>query len=114
MGKKATKASRKYAASGQLKKEIQARKKHQQVKRAVERRKGGGGKTKGRDGEANGSAGTRPGITSKEDEVDDDLSEEDNETGKFKGMNVDDFLKGGFMEDGSEVRLQHVTAPKHD
>ena len=41
MGKKANKASRKYAASGQLKKEIQARKKHQQIKRTVERRRAG-------------------------------------------------------------------------
>ena len=44
MGKKATKASRKYAASGQLKKEIQSRKKHQQIKRNIERRKPGGRK----------------------------------------------------------------------
>ena len=41
MGKKANKASRKYAASGQLKKEIQSRKKHQQIKRKIERRKVG-------------------------------------------------------------------------
>ena len=41
MGKKASKASRKYATSGRLKNEIQTRKKHQQVKRNVERRKAG-------------------------------------------------------------------------
>ena len=40
MGKKATKATRKFAASGQLKKTIQQRRKHQDIKRKVERRKG--------------------------------------------------------------------------
>ena len=46
MGKKAAKASRKYAASGKLKKEIQARKKHQQIKRNIEKRKGAKGRGK--------------------------------------------------------------------
>ena len=41
MGKKSAKATRKYAASGKLKNEIQARKKHQQIKRNIERRKSG-------------------------------------------------------------------------
>ena len=40
MGKKANKATRKFAASGQLKKTIQQRRKHQDIKRKVERRKG--------------------------------------------------------------------------
>ena len=40
MGKKATKATRKFAASGQLKKTIQQRRKHQDIKRKAERRKG--------------------------------------------------------------------------
>ena len=40
MGKKATKATRKFAASGQLKKTIQQRRKHQDLKRKAERRKG--------------------------------------------------------------------------
>ena len=39
MGKKATKATRKFAASGQLKKTIQQRRKHQDIKRKAERRK---------------------------------------------------------------------------
>lgn len=39
MGKKTTKATRKFAASGQLKKTIQQRRKQQDVKRKVERRK---------------------------------------------------------------------------
>lgn len=49
MGKKAAKASRKYAASGKLKSEIQSRKKHQQMKRNVERRQAGKSKRKGVD-----------------------------------------------------------------
>ena len=40
MGKKAAKATRKFAASGQLKKTIQQRRKHQDIKRKAERRKG--------------------------------------------------------------------------
>lgn len=39
MGKKAVKATRKFAASGQLKKTIQQRRKHQDIKRKAERRK---------------------------------------------------------------------------
>lgn len=39
MGKKANKASRKYAASGQLKAQIQNRRKQQQVKKKIEGRK---------------------------------------------------------------------------
>lgn len=44
MGKKAAKATRKFAASGQLKKTIQQRRKHQDIKRKAERKKGGKGK----------------------------------------------------------------------
>lgn len=40
MAKKGAKATRKFAASGQLKKQIQARHKHQQLKKSIERRKG--------------------------------------------------------------------------
>ena len=40
MGRKTAKATRKFAASGQLKKTIQARRKHQDIKRKVEKRKG--------------------------------------------------------------------------
>lgn len=77
MGKKATKASRKYAASGQLKKEIQARKKHQQYKRTIERRKGGKSKYKGNgDEKENEGAGKRE---RKGSEFGDDGSEDDEE-----------------------------------
>lgn len=51
MGKKANKASRKYAATGKLKNEIQSRKKHQQIKRNIERRKAGKSGKKGLDAE---------------------------------------------------------------
>ena len=40
MGRGATKATKKYAASGQLKKSIQARHKHQQIKKKIQGRKG--------------------------------------------------------------------------
>lgn len=40
MGKKAVKSTKKFAASGQLKKTIEARRKHQQIRRKVEGRKG--------------------------------------------------------------------------
>lgn len=39
MGKKAVKSTRKFAASGQLKKTIQARKKQQDVRRKIQGRK---------------------------------------------------------------------------
>ncbi|KAI5120624.1 hypothetical protein M0805_009384 [Coniferiporia weirii] len=114
MGKKATKASRKYATSGQLKKEIQARKKHQQVKRTVERRKAGKGRGKAsnaeereylkEDGKGTGKRKSKDDeeLMGSDEGEDDDVEMSDQETGKFKGMSVDDFLKGGFMEGGSE------------
>ena len=47
MGKKAAKSTKKFATSGQLKKTIEARRKHQQIRRKVEGRKGQkGGKFK--------------------------------------------------------------------
>jgi nucleolar complex protein 2 len=42
MGKKVAKSARKFAASGQLKRTIQARHKHQEVKKKIERKKGKG------------------------------------------------------------------------
>ena len=89
MGKKAAKASRKYAASGKLKNEIQARKKHQQIKRNIERRKSGKSK-KGVDAEErdyleNGQASKSKGKIVEADDIgsegsDDEMS--DAETGK--------------------------------
>ncbi|PSS34248.1 hypothetical protein PHLCEN_2v1714 [Hermanssonia centrifuga] len=91
MGKKATKATRKFAASGQLKKTIQQRRKHQDIKRKTERRKVG---KRGKGGQTNN-----------DDEADDEGEEVGKTNGKFKGMSVDDFLGGGFMdgEDDEDV-----------
>ena len=44
MGKKAAKSTRKFAASGQLKKTIQARRKHRDIKKKAEKRQGAKGK----------------------------------------------------------------------
>ncbi|TFY62316.1 hypothetical protein EVJ58_g3941 [Rhodofomes roseus] len=82
MGKKAAKATRKFAASGQLKKVIQTRRKQRDIKKKAEKRKAGKGKGKGLP----------------TDEHDEDAVEEEQGQNKFKGMSVDDFLGGGFME----------------
>jgi nucleolar complex protein 2 len=47
MAKKGTKATRKFAASGQLTKQIQARRKHQQIQRKVNKNKSA--RSKGRE-----------------------------------------------------------------
>jgi nucleolar complex protein 2 len=82
MGKKANKASRKYAASGQLKKEIQARRKHQQVKRTIERRKGAKAKPVNGvneiKGKGKGKGKEREVVDDNEDD-DVEMSEEDEE-----------------------------------
>ncbi|PIL25885.1 hypothetical protein GSI_11638 [Ganoderma sinense ZZ0214-1] len=93
MGKKATKSARKFAASGQLKKTIQARRKHRDIKKKAEKRQAG--KSKGKQ-------------VAEDLDVSDAEDEEVEETsGKFKGMSVDDFLGGGFMQgesdDGGDV-----------
>lgn len=46
MGKKAVKSARKFAASGQLKKTIEIRHKHQQAKKKFEKRRGNKGKSR--------------------------------------------------------------------
>lgn len=45
MGRKTAKSARKFAASGQLKKTIQARHKYQQTKKKFEKRRGNKGKS---------------------------------------------------------------------
>ncbi|OBZ74646.1 hypothetical protein A0H81_05343, partial [Grifola frondosa] len=85
-GRKATKSTRKFAASGQLKKTIDARRKHRDIKKKAEKRKSSKGK--GRE------------IVEDEDEAE----IEDEEQGeKFKGMSVDDFLGGGFMGEADDM-----------
>ncbi|KAJ6619052.1 Noc2-domain-containing protein [Mycena sp. CBHHK59/15] len=86
MGKKAAKSMKKFAASGQLKKTIDARRKHQQIKRK------NGAKKSAKDGKGTGKQPARG-----EDEEED--AEVPGKSSKAKkGMTVDDFLSGGFME----------------
>ncbi|KAJ7223081.1 Noc2-domain-containing protein [Mycena pura] len=91
MGKKAAKSMKKFAASGQLKKTIDARRKHQQIK------KRNANKNAGREGQAKQRV-----TESKKPE--DKEEEEADEEGEKKRMTVDDFLGGGFMNssDGEE------------
>lgn len=76
MGKKANKASRKYAASGQLKKEIQARKKHQQLKRTIEKRRGPKGENDSRVNSKNARSKGK-GKERETPEEDEEMSEEE-------------------------------------
>jgi nucleolar complex protein 2 len=107
MGKKANKATRKFAASGQLKKTIDSRRKHQQIKRKTDARL----KRKG------GANGVRKGKEKEKDAGSDDselqeLSEDgavETKAGKSTGaagkkLSVDDFLGAAFMEDEDVVR----------
>ena len=119
-----SKQTKKFAASGQLKKQIQARKKHQEMKRRVERRKGPGALSK--DAQASGGKGQKGKGKGKQvvrdEEGGDEGGDEDEEMsevgkkgkgkgdkkGAFKGMSVDDFLGGGFLDGGDdEVSLLH-------
>ena len=113
-----SKQTKKFAASGQLKKQIQARKKHQEMKRRVERRKGPGALSKDAKEGGRGQKGKGKGkqVARGEEDGDGDEDEEMSEVGKkgkgkkgaFKGMSVDDFLGGGFLEGGDdEVSLLH-------
>jgi nucleolar complex protein 2 len=70
MAKKGTKATRKFAASGQLTKKIQARRKHQQIQRKINKSKGA--KSKGRE---------RPPVDA-EDGEDEDESEKEAKSSK--------------------------------
>ncbi|EMD35018.1 hypothetical protein CERSUDRAFT_54194 [Gelatoporia subvermispora B] len=94
MGKKALKSARKFAASGQLKKTIQARRKHRDIKKKAEKRKGSN-KDKQREAVDDAPGG----------DDSDGIEDEDEESGKFKGMSVDDFLGGGFMEGGDDEQF---------
>ncbi|KAJ3557486.1 hypothetical protein NM688_g1452 [Phlebia brevispora] len=90
MGKKAAKATRKFAASGQLKKMIQQRRKHQDIKRKAERRKGS---RKGKEKQE---------VEDVEAEDVDHEVELEEAGSRFKGMSVDDFLGGGFLDGEDE------------
>ena len=83
MGKKANKASRKYAASGQLKKEIQARKKHQQLKRTIEKRRGPKGENDSRVNSKN-ARNKGKGKERETPEEDEEMSDEEEEVSASK------------------------------
>ncbi|KZV72289.1 Noc2-domain-containing protein [Peniophora sp. CONT] len=95
MAKSSKKSMRKFASSGALQKTIQARRKHQQIRKKVEKK--GAAKRQGAKGKERESV----------DEVEDDGAEEEEDdaepgSSKFKGMSVDDFLGGGFMGSDAE------------
>ncbi|KAK0463081.1 Noc2-domain-containing protein [Desarmillaria tabescens] len=83
---KASKSMKKFAASGQLKKTIEARRKHQQIRKKVQGKKSGKTKPKA--------------VEDVDEDMDDDVEAE--EKHNKKGMTVDDILGAGFME-GSDA-----------
>ncbi|KAI6117964.1 Noc2-domain-containing protein [Pisolithus sp. B1] len=91
MGKTTKKSARKFASSGQLKKTIESRRKHQQAKKKIQSRRGAKGKGKEREIANDNDA------TSEEEDV-----EEPNKKDKSRVKSVDDFLGAKFMEDGDE------------
>ncbi|KAL4071645.1 Noc2p family-domain-containing protein [Scleroderma yunnanense] len=96
MGKGTKKSTRKFAASGQLKKTIENRRKHQQTKKKIQGRRGASGKGKEKEKET----------------VDSDAASEDDD--KAKGMSVDDFLGAKFMDDDEENDAEHSDSDQED
>ncbi|KAF7373362.1 Noc2-domain-containing protein [Mycena sanguinolenta] len=88
MGKKAAKSMKKFAASGQLKKTIDARRKHQQIKKKISSKKPAQDPKKGKHKQ----------TVVREDEEE----EEPTPVKGKKRMSVDEFLSGGFMDDDSD------------
>jgi len=82
MGKRVAKSARKFAASGQLKKKIQARHKHQQTKKKFEKRRG------------NKEKSQPPAEVPKSDE---DGDEEVEETGSKYVLDLYTLLSGQFL-----------------
>ncbi|KAK7035358.1 Nucleolar Complex 2 protein [Paramarasmius palmivorus] len=88
MGKATKKSMKKFASSGQLKKTIEARKKHQQIKKKFQNRRGNKGSKQQQPEPESGS----------EEEVDEE------EANVKKTRTVDDLLGASFMdEDDSEI-----------
>nr|GAT50248.1 Noc2-domain-containing protein [Mycena chlorophos] len=95
MGKKAAKSTKKFSASGQLRKTIDARRKHQKIKKRIAGKKDSKGKQRA------------PEPVDDNDENDDEDVQVSKDKGK-KRMTVDDFLEGGFMDqsdDGDDENL---------
>lgn len=97
MAKRGTKATRKFAASGQLTKKIQARRKHQQIQRKTQKNKGT--KTRRRE-----PAQAESGHSENEEPGDADRAKaKEKKKSSLKGMSVDDFLGASFMEEDDEA-----------
>ena len=122
MAKKGTKATRKFAASGQLTKKIQARRKHQQIQRKINKNKNPSSKGREQphvdaDGDGDEEESAKVIKSSKKRYV--ILCHSADNTLKphiipalgcsFKAMSVDDFLGAGFMEEDQDVSLDWVS-----
>ncbi|TFK47222.1 Noc2-domain-containing protein [Heliocybe sulcata] len=90
MGKKASKSARKFAASGQLKKTIDARRKHQQVKKKIQR------KTSKQDGK-----GKQRGLPHAASE-DEEGVEERRRAGTSQATSVSDLLNAKFTDESMD------------
>ncbi len=131
MAKRGTKATRKFAASGQLTKKIQARRKHQQIQRKSQKNKGA--KSRRRE-----PAQAESGDSENEEPKDADRVKAKEKKSRYvafyayshsggefispvlgcslKGMSVDDFLGASFMEE-EEVSAHFVSThlePEHN
>ncbi|GLB44619.1 putative noc2p family protein [Lyophyllum shimeji] len=97
MGKKASKATKKFVSSGQLKKAIQARHKHQQIRKKTQGRRGGKDKRE---------RAEHADIEENEEEINEPVPVKEKKS--KKKMSVDELLDAGFMdqsddgEDGEE------------
>ena len=108
MGRKAAKSTRKFAASGQLKKTIQNRKKHQQLQKKAAGRRGASNREFGK------GKGKVVAVQDEEDEEEEQMKQKGNRyvpnsslfseltVYSAKGMSVDDLLDAGFMDDDDD------------
>ena len=127
MAKRGTKATRKFAASGQLTKKIQARRKHQQIQRKNQKIKGAkGGRREpalAESGEIENEEPEDAGRTKARYVTFDTRSHSGGEFISFvlgcslKGMSVDDLLGASFMEEDDEVSACFMSThlqPEHN
>ncbi|CAK5271008.1 unnamed protein product [Mycena citricolor] len=108
MGKKAAKSMKKFAAKGQLKKTIDARRKHQQTKKKISNRKGKGKQSRNESVDSGGEEG--------EEEEEQPTAGPSSGKATKKRMSVDNFLNGGFMdgEDDSEAEGEVLSEDEED
>lgn len=106
---KTKKSARKFAASGKLKKAIEARHKHQQIKKKIESRRGRKGKATARGNENSkrtGKAPLHPSNAKSDEEDEEDLDEDvDMQEGKAGGHDLsesEDEVDGGASQDENE------------